>query len=160
KGLNHYGEIAAKYGIKVAYHHHMGTGVQTKEETDRLMENTDPKLVGLLYDTGHISVSDGEYLPLLKAHIDRIVHVHFKDVRKDKEKDSRQRGLTFQGSFLNGMFTVPGDGNLDFKPVFKELLEHNYKGWIVVEAEQDPEKANPLEMAQKAHRYIENELLN
>ncbi|MCP0888108.1 TIM barrel protein, partial [Ligilactobacillus sp. WILCCON 0076] len=115
---------------------------------------------GLLYDTGHISVSDGEYLPLLKAHIDRIVHVHFKDVRRDKEKDSRERGLTFQQSFLNGMFTVPGDGYLDFKPVFKELVEHNYKGWIIVEAEQDPEKANPLEMAQKAHKYMFDNLVS
>lgn len=158
-GLNHYGEIAAKYGIKVAYHHHMGTGIQTKEETDRLMASTDPKLVGLLYDTGHIAVSDGDYLSLLNDHIDRIVHVHFKDVRRDKEKDSREKGLTFQGSFLNGMFTVPGDGDLDFKPVYKKLIENNYKGWIVVEAEQDPEKANPLEMAQKAHKYIENELI-
>lgn len=160
KGLNHYGEIAAKYGIKVAYHHHMGTVVQTKEETDRLMDNTDPKLVGLLYDTGHIAVSDGDYMSLLNAHIDRVVHVHFKDVRRDKEKDSREKGLTFQGSFLNGMFTVPGDGDLDFKPVFKKLTENNYKGWIVVEAEQDPDKANPLEMALKAHDYINNELLN
>ncbi|MCH5461756.1 myo-inosose-2 dehydratase [Lactobacillus sp. LC28-10] len=159
EGLNHYGDIAAKYGIKVAYHHHMGTVIQTKEETDRLMANTDPKKVGLLYDTGHIAVSDGDYMSLLKAHIDRVVHVHFKDVRFDKEKDSRERGLTFQGSFLNGMFTVPGDGNLDFKPVYKELIDHGYKGWIVVEAEQDPDKANPLEYALKAKKYIDQELL-
>ncbi|AKP67871.1 myo-inosose-2 dehydratase [Companilactobacillus ginsenosidimutans] len=159
KGLNHYGEIAAKYGIKVAYHHHMGTVIQTKEETDRLMANTDPKLVGLLYDTGHIAVSDGDYMSLLKDHIDRVVHVHFKDVRLAKEKECREKGMTFQQSFLNGMFTVPGDGDLDFKPVFKELVDHNYKGWIVVEAEQDPDKANPLEYAQKAHKYIEDELL-
>lgn len=159
-GLNRYGEIAAKYGIKVAYHHHMGTVVQTREETNRLMANTDPKLVGLLFDTGHIAVSDGEYMPLLEDNIDRVVHVHFKDVRKDKEKDSREKGLTFQGAFLNGMFTVPGDGYIDFKPVFKLLTEHNYKGWIVVEAEQDPDKANPLEYAQKAKKYINEELLN
>lgn len=160
EGLNHYGDIAAKYGIKVAYHHHMGTVIQTREETNRLMANTDPSKVGLLYDTGHIAVSDGEYMPLLEDNIDRVVHVHFKDVRKDKEKDSREKGLTFQGSFLNGMFTVPGDGDLDFKPVFKLLTEHNYKGWIVVEAEQDPDKANPLEYAQKAKKYIDEELLN
>ncbi|MFC6323870.1 myo-inosose-2 dehydratase [Companilactobacillus baiquanensis] len=158
-GLNHYGEIASKYGIKVAYHHHMGTVVQTKEETDRLMANTDPKLVGLLYDTGHIAVSDGDYMSLLKDHIDRVVHVHFKDVRLAKEKECREKGMTFQQSFLNGMFTVPGDGDLDFKPVFKELVDNNYKGWIVVEAEQDPDKANPLEYALKAHNYIENDLL-
>lgn len=159
EGLNKYGEIAHKYGIKVAYHHHMGTGIQTKAETDRLMEHTDPKLVGLLYDTGHIYVSDGDYMSLLKDHIDRVVHVHFKDVRKKQEDDSRKRGLTFQQAFLNGMFTVPGDGDLDFKPVMKELVDHDYKGWVIVEAEQDPDKANPLEMAQIAHKYIKNELL-
>ncbi|MCO6543338.1 MAG: myo-inosose-2 dehydratase [Lactobacillus sp.] len=159
QGLNHYGEIAAKYDIKVAYHHHMGTVVQTKEETDRLMANTDPQLVGLLYDTGHIAVSDGDYMSLLNDHIDRVVHVHFKDVRKDKEKENREKGLTFQKSFLNGMFTVPGDGDLDFKPVFQTLIDHQYKGWIIVEAEQDPEKANPLEYALKAKQYINEELL-
>jgi inosose dehydratase len=160
KGLDHYGEIAAKYDMKVAYHHHMGTVVQTKEETDRLMANTDPKKVGLLYDTGHIAVSDGDYMSLLNDHIDRVVHVHFKDVRRNKEKDSREKGLTFQGAFLNGMFTVPGDGDLDFKPVFKALTDHQYKGWIVVEAEQDPDKANPLEYALKAKKYINENLLN
>lgn len=159
-GLNHYGEIAKKYGIKVAYHHHMGTVIQTKEETDRLMANTDPDLVGLLYDTGHIYVSDGDYMSLLNDHIDRVVHVHFKDVRKDKEKEAREQGLTFQGSFLHGMFTVPGDGDLDFKPVYDKLIENNYKGWIVIEAEQDPDKANPLEMAQIARKYIDTKLIN
>lgn len=160
QGLNHYGEIAAKYGIKVAYHHHMGTGIQTKEETDRLMANTDPDKVGLLFDTGHIYVSDGDYMSLLNDHIDRVVHVHFKDVRKKQEDDSRAKGLTFQQAFLNGMFTVPGDGDLDFKPVFKKLVENNYKGWIVVEAEQDPDKANPLEMARIARKYIDNNLIS
>lgn len=159
-GLNHYGEIAKKYGIKVAYHHHMGTVIQTKEETDRLMDNTDPDLVGLLYDTGHIYVSDGDYMSLLNDHIDRVVHVHFKDVRKDKEKEARKQGLTFQGSFLHGMFTVPGDGDLDFKPVYDKLIKNNYKGWIVIEAEQDPDKANPLEMAQIARKYIDTKLIN
>lgn len=85
--------------------------------------------------------------------------MHFKDVRRDKEKECREKGLTFQGSFLNGMFTVPGDGDLDFKPVFDKLVANNYKGWIVVEAEQDPDKANPLEMAQIAHKYIQEHLI-
>lgn len=159
QGLNHYGKIAAKYDVKVAYHHHLGTVVQTKAETDRLMANTDPKLVGLLYDTGHIAVSDGDYMSLLNDNLDRVVHVHFKDVRKAKEKENRDQGLTFKQSFLNGMFTVPGDGDLDFKPVFKALTNHHYKGWIIVEAEQDPDKANPLEYALKAKDYIDKELL-
>lgn len=159
-GLNEYGQIAHKYGLKVAYHHHMGTVIQTRAETDRLMKNTDPNLVGLLYDTGHIYVSDGDYLSLLKDYVDRIVHVHFKDVREKQEDDSRKKGLTFQGAFMNGMFTVPGDGDLDFKPVYKILMDHGYKGWIVVEAEQDPDKHDPFEMALKAKEYIDTELLH
>lgn len=157
-GLNEYGKIAQEYDIKVAYHHHLGTGVQTLKETSRLMDNTDPELVGLLFDTGHIYVSDKDCLTLLQKYISRVVHVHFKDVRFDKESECREKGLSFQQSFLNGMFTVPGDGNIDFRPIFNLLVENDYKGWIVIEAEQDPQKANPLEMALKARKYIDNEL--
>lgn len=158
KGLNKYGEIGKKYGVKVAYHHHLGTGIQTFEETKRLMDNTDPDKVGLVFDTGHAFVSEGDVMPMLNAFVDRVVHVHFKDVRTAQEKDSREKGLSFQGSFMNDMFTVPGDGDIDFKLVFKTLVDHNYTGWIMVEAEQDPKKHNPMEMALKAHKYMKNEL--
>lgn len=160
EGLNKYGEIGKRYGVKVAYHHHLGTGIQTYEETKRLMDNTDPDKVGLVFDTGHAYVSEGDVMPMLNEFVDRVVHVHFKDVRKNKEKESRQKGLSFQGSFMNDMFTVPGDGDIDFKPIFKKLVEHKYNGWIMVEAEQDPKKHNPMEMALKAHKYMQNELFN
>lgn len=158
-GLNEFGKLAAKYGLKVAFHHHLGTGVQTKAEVDRLMSITDPKWVNLLFDTGHIYVSDGECLPLLEAHMDRVAHVHFKDVRKEKMDESQKGGRSFMQSFLAGMFTVPGDGTIDFAPIYAYLLEHHYSGWIVVEAEQDPGIANPLEYALMARKYIDGQLL-
>lgn len=158
-GLDELGDIANSYGLKLVFHHHMGTGVQTIAEVDRLMENTDPDKVHLLYDTGHIYVSDREYMPLLKKHIDRIAHVHFKDVRHDVMLDCERTGKSFLDSFLEGMFTVPGDGNLDFTTVYNFLVEQGYEGWIVIEAEQDPIKAHPLEYAFIARNYLNSKLL-
>lgn len=159
EGLNKMGEMAAYYDLKLVFHHHLGTGVQTLKEIDRLMESTDSNKIHLLYDTGHIYVSDQECLPLLKKHMHRIAHVHFKDVRSDVMNDCRDQSYSFMDSFLEGMFTVPGDGNIDFVEVYEELLLRGYKGWIVIEAEQDPEKAHPLEYALKARKYLDTELL-
>ena len=159
QGLNQLGKIAEEYGLKLVFHHHMGTGVQTLTEIDRLMENTDPNHVHLLYDTGHIYVSDADYMTLLNKHINRIHHVHFKDVRQAVKEQCEKEGKSFLQSFLTGMFTVPGDGCIDFTEVYKTLLETNYSGWIVIEAEQDPSVAHPLEYALKARNYINEELL-
>ncbi|QII51270.1 myo-inosose-2 dehydratase [Bacillus paralicheniformis] len=160
EGLNHLGEIAVRYGLKLVYHHHLGTGVQTEEEVDRLMAGTDPALVHLLYDTGHAYISDGNYMNILEKHMDRIGHVHFKDARLKIIEKCKQEGKSFQQAFLQGMFTVPGDGCIDFREVYKTLLKHGYSGWIVVEAEQDPDVANPLEYALIARKYIDRHLLN
>jgi inosose dehydratase len=158
QGLNELGKIAEQYNLKLVYHHHMGTGVQTIEEIERLMENTNPKHVHLLYDTGHIYVSDGDYITLLNKYIDRIKHVHFKDVRKNIMGQCKKEGKSFLQSFLSGMFTVPGDGCIDFIEVYK-LLDTKYKGWIVIEAEQDPSVAHPLEYALIARKYIDEKLI-
>ncbi|MGQ4665368.1 myo-inosose-2 dehydratase [Metabacillus halosaccharovorans] len=158
-GLNELGKIAEQYNLKLVFHHHMGTGVQTLEEINRLMENTDPNNVHLLYDTGHIYVSDGDYMSLLIKHIDRIKHVHFKDSRQEVLNQCKEKGRSFLQSFLNGMFTVPGDGCIDFTQVYQFLLDHNYKGWIVIEAEQDPAIAHPLEYALLTRKYIDEKLL-
>lgn len=158
EGLDVLGEIANKHNLKLAYHHHMGTGVQTLEEVDTLMAITDPNKVNLLYDVGHIYVSDGEVMPLLKKHFNRIAHVHFKDVRDDIMAECRKKDLSFLDSFLAGMFTVPGDGDTDFQPVYNYLTENNYNGWIIIEAEQDPKVANPLEYAQIGKKYIKEML--
>ena len=159
QGLNELGKIAEEYDLKLVFHHHMGTGVQTLAEIDRLMENTDPNHVHLLYDTGHIYVSDGDYMTLLNKHINRIHHVHFKDMRQAVKEQCEKEGKSFLQSFLAGMFTVPGDGCIDFTEVYNKLLETNYSGWIVIEAEQDPSVAHPLEYALKARNYINQELI-
>lgn len=159
-GLNELGKIAEHYHLKLVYHHHMGTGVQTLDELDRLMKNTDPAHVHLLYDTGHIYVSDTDYITLLTKYIDRIKHVHFKDVRQNVRVQCEKEGKSFLQSFLAGMFTVPGDGCIDFIQVYQKLLDSNYSGWIVIEAEQDPSVAHPLEYALMARRYINKELIS
>ncbi|WP_194948581.1 myo-inosose-2 dehydratase [Actinomyces trachealis] len=157
-GLNRLGDIAHEHGLELVYHHHLGTVVQTKAETIRLMELTDPTKVGLLFDTGHAYVGDGDVMGLLEATIDRVKHVHFKDVRPEKLAESRAAERSFLDSFMNGMFTVPGDGCIDFTEPYKLLVEHDYKRWILVEAEQDPAVANPHEYAVKAREYIESRL--
>ncbi|MBT2723363.1 myo-inosose-2 dehydratase [Bacillus sp. ISL-46] len=159
QGLNELGKIAEEYDLKLVFHHHMGTGVQTLAEIDRLMENTNPNHVHLLYDTGHIYVSDADYMTLLNKHLNRIHHVHFKDVRQAVNEQCEKEGKSFLQSFLAGMFTVPGDGCIDFTEVYKKLLGTNYSGWIVIEAEQDPSVAHPLEYALKARNYINEELI-
>ncbi len=156
QGLNELGEVAVQYDLKLVFHHHMGTGVQTKAEVDRLMEGTDPKKVHLLYDTGHIYVSDGEVLPILQEHFQRIAHVHFKDVRTEKLELCKETKKSFLDSFLAGMFTVPGDGDINYQEIYDYLIEEGYKGWIVVEAEQDPKTANPLEYALKGKNHIDS----
>jgi inosose dehydratase len=155
-GLNRLGRLAAEKGMKLTYHHHMGTGVQTAGEIDRLMENTDPQYLGLLYDTGHLVFAGEDHLAVLNKWIGRIGHVHLKDMRSS----IRERAVLEKWSFLEavreGVFTVPGDGDVDFAPVFKALKKARYTGWWVVEAEQDPAKALPLEYAIKARRYIKD----
>ena len=156
EGLNHLGTIAKKKGMQLVYHHHMGTGVQTTEEIDRLMEMTDPELVGLLYDTGHLVFSGEDHLAVLHKYLKRIKHVHLKNVRFEVMEKAKKEKWSFLQAVRNGVFTVPGDGGLDFVPVFDALKSGGYKGWWVVEAEQDPAKANPLEYALLARKYIKD----
>ncbi|SMP41885.1 myo-inosose-2 dehydratase [Anoxynatronum buryatiense] len=153
-GLNRLGELAAEKDMKVVYHHHMGTGVQTTAEIDRLMEQTDPNKVFLLYDTGHLVFSGEDHVMILKKYINRIFHVHLKDVRQEVMETVKQEKLSFLQGVRQGVFTVPGDGMIDFDPVFKVLSEQGYEGWFVVEAEQDPALANPLEYAKMARSFI------
>lgn len=153
-GIQRLGDLATEKGMKVVYHHHMGTGVQTTEEIARLMEGTDPKKVSLLYDTGHLVFSGEDYLEVLAKYMDRIHHVHLKDVRAEVAQKVRDEKMSFLQGVKQGVFTVPGDGQIEFKPVFKLLYEANYEGWFVVEAKQDPEIANPFEYVVKARKYI------
>ena len=154
KGFNEMGQIAKDMGMAFTCHHHMGTGVQTVEEIDYLMENTDPNLVFLLFDTGHCTFAGIDYVPVLQKHIGRIKHVHLKDLRLNVYEEVKAKDMCFLDAVRAGVFTVPGDGDVDFRPLVKVLEESGYEGWVVVEAEQDPADANPLEYAKKARKYI------
>ena len=153
-GLNELGRIAVDRGFKLCFHHHMGTVVQTAEETDRMMANTDPRFVFLCYDTGHFTFAGEDPLAMLKKYVDRVGHVHLKDMRLPVVEEARKNNWSFLQAVRNGAFTVPGDGDVDFDPVFRVLEEAGYTGWLLVEAEQDPAKADPLEYAIKARDYI------
>ncbi|MDR0751265.1 MAG: myo-inosose-2 dehydratase [Christensenellaceae bacterium] len=154
KSLNWLGEIAQEFGLSLVYHHHMGTVIQTEEEINRLMEQTDPNSVSLLFDTGHLVYSDVDPLVILKKHINRIKHVHLKDVRPQIIEKVKEENLSFLDGVRLGTFTVPGDGTIDFVPIFQILADNEYIGWLLVEAEQDPALANPFEMALLARKYI------
>jgi inosose dehydratase len=153
-GLDELGRIAASAGLKLSYHHHMGTGVMTRADVDRLMASTDPELVHLLLDTGHMAFAGDDPLDLARAYADRIGHVHLKSVRPEIVSLVREEGLSFQEAIQRGVFTVPGDGGIDFRPILEVLAAAHYQGWLVVEAEQDPNKAVPLEYAKKARAYL------
>jgi inosose dehydratase len=154
EGLNSLGERAREKGMTLTYHHHMGTGVQTAEEIDRLMESTQAGFLDLLYDTGHLVFSGEDHLAVLKKWGARVRHVHLKDIRPEVILEVRKNHMSFSAAVKAGVFTVPGDGAIDFVPVFAELKAMGYEGWWVVEAEQDPALANPLAYAIKARRYI------
>jgi inosose dehydratase len=137
-------DAVADEGMAVAYHHHMGTIVQTEAQIDRLMEMTGPKLK-LLLDTGHAVFAGADPVALARRHRWRIAHVHCKDVRGPVLDTARRADLSFLDAVVAGVFTVPGDGMVDFPAVLAELP--GYSGWLVVEAEQDPAKAHPLTYA-------------
>ena len=139
-------ERMADFGVGMAFHHHMGTIVETDEEVGLLMRHTG-EAVGLLYDTGHSAFAGGDPLALLKAHVGRVVHIHCKDVRPAVLAKARAEDMSFMGAVLEGIFTVPGDGALDYPEILAVLKDAGYTGWLVVEAEQDPKKAHPLTYA-------------
>lgn len=153
-GLNKLGEVANKRGFKMCFHHHMATVVQTIDEVNRLLNNTNPKFVYLCYDSGHFKLSNEDVEKACRMFVSRIGHVHLKDIRTEIMEESVQQGRSFRETVLSNCFTVPGDGDIDFKKILSILDTNNYTGWLVVEAEQVPEQANPFEYAVKARNYL------
>ena len=153
-GLSKLGNIAKEYGITMVYHHHMGTVVQTAEEIDKMMDMCDKDAVYLLFDTGHLAYCGEDYMAVLNKYATRIKHVHLKDIRPEIVKKVKDGHLSFLQGVRMGAFTVPGDGAIDFKPVFDVLDKTGYEGWMLVEAEQDPAIANPFRYAKMARAYI------
>ncbi|MEG1144883.1 MAG: myo-inosose-2 dehydratase [Clostridium sp.] len=155
EGMNKLGKIAKEeYGIALTFHHHMGTVVQNPDEVERMMEHTNPEYVNLLFDTGHFTYCGADPLEMVTKYVKRIKHVHLKDIRPEVVEKVKTEGLSFLDGVRMGTFTVPGDGCINFEPIFKVLEENHYEGYMLVEAEQDPAKANPLEYAIRARKFI------
>jgi inosose dehydratase len=151
--LTQLAEWMADFGMPMTYHPHMGTVVETQREIDLLMANTGAA-VGLLLDTGHLTFAGGSVAETTRKHGRRINHVHCKDLRADVVKAARQKDQSFLAAILDGVFTVPGDGFIDYHAFARLLFEIDYEGWVVVEAEQDPAKAPPLEYSRMGHRHL------
>ncbi|BDG05394.1 myo-inosose-2 dehydratase [Anaeromyxobacter oryzae] len=141
-------------GVRLAYHHHMGAYVESPADVDALVAATGEE-VGLLLDTGHAAFAGGDPLELLRRHGPRVCHVHLKDVRPAVMRLARNRAWSFLQAVLNGVFTVPGDGAIDFRAVLALLRQQGYRGWLVVEAEQDPAVAPSYAMAEKGFRHVD-----
>ena len=154
-GLHLAGRYCQEQGMQLVYHFHGETVVETPDEISKLVEMTDSQLVHLLYDTGHAYYGGSDPLELLKSYYDRIQYIHLKDVRQKVLDWSRQNHIKLSEAIKEGIFTVPGDGCIDFKPIFKELSNRNFEGWIIIEAEQNPEVANPYYYARRAKKYVE-----
>src|SRR5262249_36623924 len=151
--LTQLAEWMADFGVPMTYHHHMGTVIEVQREIDLLMANTGAA-VGLLLDTGHLVFAGGDVAATTRKHGRRINHVHCKDLRWDVVKAVRQKDQSFLAAILDGVFTVPGDGFIDYHAFARLLADIGYEGWVVVEAEQDPAKAPPLEYSRMGHRHL------
>ena len=153
RAVTEVGKHLSDLGLRLAYHHHLGTVVETRAEVDAFMDAAGDE-AGLLLDTGHAFAAGIEPAELAKSYAGRVVHMHGKDVRAEVLARARAEGMSFLDGVVAGMFTVPGDGCIDFGSVLSRLQGAGYDGWLVVEAEQDPEQANPLEYARQGHDYL------
>ncbi|HLH48009.1 MAG TPA: myo-inosose-2 dehydratase [Roseiarcus sp.] len=148
-----FAEWCADQGMPISYHHHMAAAIETEPELDLLMKHSGNALP-LLFDAGHMAFAGGDVLRVIDKHHARISHVHTKDVRMGVIKSLDRAKESFLDAVVKGAFTVPGDGSLDFEEIVKRLAFHGYEGWFVVEAEQDPMKNPPLEMAKIGHKEL------
>lgn len=151
-GLSRFAELSAAAGLKLVYHHHMGTVIQSEAELDRLLAGV-PAL-HLLLDPGHLAFAGIDPLAVLRRHGSRVAHVHLKSVRREVAQRARREGWSFYRAVREGVFTIPGEGMVDFPAIFAELARHRYRGWLVVEAEEDPRRVPALPKAIKARDYV------
>lgn len=157
--LTEFARYTQSQGVQIAYHHHMGTMIETEQDIDLLMQHTGEE-VGLLLDTGHLTFAGVDPVAVAARWAKRINHVHCKDVRPAVLAEVKNKKMSFLNAVLAGVYTVPGDGCVDYSAVFRELKRVNYQGWLVVEAEQDPAIAHPLTYARlgynNLHRFAED----
>jgi inosose dehydratase len=151
--LTEFARYTQQQGVQIAYHHHMGTVIESADDVDNLMTHTGDA-VGLLLDTGHLTFAGADPLAVAQRWASRINHVHCKDVRADVLADVKNRKTSFLDAVLSGVFTVPGDGCVDYPPIMRLLKAQDYHGWLVVEAEQDPAIAHPLTYARLGYNNL------
>ncbi|MDW3646652.1 MAG: myo-inosose-2 dehydratase [Bacteroidia bacterium] len=158
--MNELGKMAHDRGMKLAFHHHMGTAIQSMEETDRFLDGTDPQYVWLNYDCGHFTFAGEDPVKALEKYLPRTAHIHLKDVRPGILQQVKDEKWSFLKAVKHGVFTVPGDpeGCIDYDALFSVLNKSDYEGWIVIEAEQDPAKANPLKYAKMAREFLRSRI--
>ena len=156
KGLNKLGKYSLEeFGIKLSYHHHVGTMVENISEVDRLLNETDDRYVSLNYDCGHFYFANEDPLKAIKKYMPRISHIHLKDVRDNIKTRVEKENLSFLQGVKLGVFTVPGDGDIEnMGEILSYIKKQNYNGWVVVEAEQDSAVANPFEYAKMGYEFI------
>ena len=150
------GEFAIRLketGVTLAYHYHLKMLVERAEDINALCESTREE-VGLLLDTGHAYAAGGDYAEVLRKYGSRVVHIHLKDVRRSVLERARKNDWSFNSAVREGMFTVPGDVDIDFSAVGEFMRTSGYRGWVVVEAEQNPAKAAPRLYTEKAYQFV------
>lgn len=149
--MSDFSDWCAAKGMPISYHHHMAAIVETEAELDLFMKHSS---VPLLFDAGHMAFAGGDVMRVIENHHARITHVHTKDIRRDVVAGLDRSRESFLDAVIKGAFTVPGDGSLDFGAIVRALASKGYEGWFVVEAEQDPVRNPPLDMARKGHREL------
>ncbi|WP_205179783.1 myo-inosose-2 dehydratase [Siminovitchia thermophila] len=160
EGLHKAGEICKEHGMDLVYHHHAGTVVEQPDEIARLMEMTEPHLVSLLYDTGHGYYGSNDPVTLLDTYFDRIKYIHLKDVRENILQRAREESFSIRQSIRSGIFTVPGEGCLDFEPIITTLIKRGYTGWALIEGEQDPTIYQPVEYAKRSLSFLQKMVIH
>ena len=151
--MTKFGEWCAEQGMPLSYHHHMAAVIETEPELDMFMKHSGEG-IPLLFDAGHMAFAGGDVMRVIDKHHKRITHVHTKDVRMDVIDKLDRTRESFLDAVVNGAFTVPGDGSLDFEAILKKLADHGYEGWFVVEAEQDPAVAPSYVCADKGYQHL------
>jgi inosose dehydratase len=154
--LTEVADYVAAQGLRFAYHHHLGTVVETSEDIERFLKFTGPA-VGMTVDTGHAALAGVDPIALIREHPNRVAHLHCKDIRGQVFRNIKSAGGSFLHGVLDGMFTVPGDGDLDFSKLMQALAAISYSGWIIVEAEQDPAIADPRHYGELGLRTLRRE---
>lgn len=155
--VSDFAEYCEQQGMPLSYHHHMGAVVENEAELDAFMKHSS---IPLLFDAGHMAFAGGDNLRVIDNHHKRISHVHTKDVRQSVMAGVDKSQESFLDAVVKGVFTVPGDGDIDFGKIVRSLAFYHYEGWFVVEAEQDPKQNPPLEMAQLGHQTLTQILTN